>query len=515
MKCEPMRINYLFPQCSSKQLAQIKAHVFTSSRPHELNTLLESFINSNTPQYTFALYNQMLQNPNTHNHFTFNYALKSCCSTNSFNKGKEIHAHVTKTGHFSHTYIQNSFIHLYVVGNDIVYAYRVFKTIDFPNVVSWTSIISGFSKCGFDEKAIGMFSVMNVDPNANTLVSVLSACCNLSELKLGKAVHCYGLKRLCQDNVIFDNALLQLYVTVGCLENARHVFDKMPERDVVSWSVMVGGLVRRGFSEHAISVFNEMVKDGKVKPNEATVVNVVAACTSLGSLSLCELVDTYVQERRDIPLEGNVGNAFINMYAKCGGIKNAIRVFKMLRFKDMITWSTMINGLAMNGFGRQVLPLFGLMLVHEVEPDEVTFVSLLSACSHGGMVNEGLMLFKAMVDTYGIAANARHCACVVDLYARAGRFKEAEEFVMGMNVEPDGPVWGSLVSACRVYGNEVMLRRISETLVEKGASGGTLCLLSNSYASSSRWGESNEIRNVMSCLGLKKMAGSSWIELDV
>ncbi|KAD1137718.1 hypothetical protein E3N88_43228 [Mikania micrantha] len=508
-----MRIN-LLPICSSKQLAHIKALILTSSQPHALNTLLDSFVKSHNPQYAFALYNQMLQNPITHNHFSFNYALKACFLTNSIDKAQEIHAHVIKSAHFSHTYIQNSFINLYVVGNYIDYAYRVFQTIDCPTVISWTSIISGFSKCGFEDRAIGMFSVMNVDPNAYTLVSVLSACCSLRELKLGKSVHCYWLKRFDEDNVILDNALLNFYVKVG-LEDACKVFDKMPKRDVVSWSVMVGGFVQRGFFQMAVNVFDDMVRQGEVKPNEATVVNVLAACASLGSLSLCESVHTYVQERRDIPVEGIVGNAFINAYAKCGSITNAIRVFNKLRFKDTISWSTMINGVAMNGLVHHVLPLFGLMLVHGVEPDDVTFISLLTACSHGGLVDDGLLLFKAMVNTYGITANEKHCACVVDLYARAGQFKEAEDLVMGMDIEPDEPLWGVLVSSCRVHGNEAILRRVSEILVEKGANGGTLSLVSNSYASSNRWDESMEIRNVMSCLGLKKMAGCSWIELDV
>ncbi|KAJ0612291.1 putative tetratricopeptide-like helical domain superfamily [Helianthus annuus] len=519
-----MRIKSINPllllhRCSSKHLDQIKAKVLTSPHPHTLNTLLTSFTNSHTPHYTFTLYNQMLQNPHTHNHFTFNLALKACCLTNSFIKGQEIHTHLIKTGHFSHTYIQNILIHFYVLGNDIVYAHRVFQSVNIPTVVSYTSIISGFSKFGFVDEAIGMFCLMsvdhNVDPNANTLVSVLSACGNVRGLNVGKAVHCYWVKCFDEENVIFDNALLNFYVKVGLMEDALQVFDEMRERDVVSWSTVVGGFVQWGFCEKAVAVFNKMVGEGEVRPNEAAVVSVAGACASIGSLRLCESVHLYVRERGDIPIEGNVGNAFINMYAKCGNVRNAIRVFKTLRYKDMISWSTMINGLAMNGLGHHVLPLFGLMLVHGVAPDDVTFISLLTACSHGGLVDEGVMLFKGMVDTYGISVHEKHCACVVDLYARAGRFKEAEEFVMGMDIEPDGPVWGALVSACRVHENEAMVRRLSETLVDKGVSGGTLCLVSNSYASSSKWDESMEVRNVISSLGLKKMAGSSWIELDV
>nr|XP_043611314.1 pentatricopeptide repeat-containing protein At4g38010-like [Erigeron canadensis] len=501
----------------TKQLSQIKAQmIINSETPHTLNTLLVSLTNKHTPHYyPFYLYNQMLQNPQTHNHLTFNHVLKTCCATHSFTKGQETHSHVIKTGHFSHTHIQNSFIHFYILQHDVVSAYRVFQSIEYPNVVSWTSIVSGFAKCGFESNAIFMFSLMDVEPNANTLVSVLSACCSVECLNVGKSVHCYGLKCLDHGNVIFNNALLNFYAKVGTLENARKVFDKMPKRDVVSWSTMVGCFVKWGFCENAIRVFNEMVEGSEIRPNEATIVNVVAGCASLGTLSLCERVHNYVLGRRDICIEGNVGNALVNMYVKCGNMRTAISVFKALRFKDIVSWSTMISGVAMNGLGHHALSLFGLMLVHGVVPDDVTFISLLTSCSHSGLVDEGLRLFNAMVNVYGIEANERHGACIVDLYARAGRLKEAEDFVMGMCIEPDGPVWGALVSACRVHGNEMMLQRIGQALVEKGANGGTLALVSNSYASSSRWDESMEIRNVMSCLGLKKMAGRSWIELDV
>ncbi|KAL4560936.1 hypothetical protein LXL04_033093 [Taraxacum kok-saghyz] len=510
-----MRIKPLISTLSSQQLAQIKAHVLKSSEPYALNTLLDSFVNSHIPQNTFSLYNQMLQSSNTHNHFSFNYALKACCLTDSFNKGQEIHAHVIKSGHFSHTYIQNSFIHFYVIQNDIIHAYRVFTTIDHPNVVSWTSIISGFSKCGLEKNAISMFSWMDVDPNANTLVSALSACSNIRELKLGKAVHCYGIRNSYQGNIILDNALLHFYMIVGSLENAQYLFAKMPKRDVVSWSTMVGGFVQTGLCEKAIDTFNEMVKGGEVKPNEATIVNVMSACASLGSLSLCDSVHFYLKKGHDIQIEGNIGNALVNMYVKCGNMENATRVFKTLKVKDIVTWSTMIGGVAMNSHGHHALPLLSLMLVHGLEPDDVTFISLLTACSHGGLVDEGLMVFKAMVNCYKIVANERHCACVVDMYARAGRVEEAEDFVRGMGIEPDGPVWGALVGGFRVCGNEGMVDRIGRVVVEKGVSGGTLALVSNSYAGLSRWDESIKIRNEMNGLGLKKMAGCSWVDLDV
>lgn len=457
----------------------------------------------------------MLHHPTSHNHYTFTHALKACSFLHAHQKGLEIHAHAQKTGHSSDIFIQNSLLHFYVVQNDIVSACRVFDSLSFPDVVSWTSIISGLSKCGFEEEAIVKFSCMDVKPNSTTLVSVMSACSSLRALKLGKAIHGYSLRGLSESNIILNNVMLDFYVRCGSLASAKYLFVNMTKRDVVSWTTMVGGYAQRGFSEEAVRVFKEMVEGGEAVPNEATIVNVLSACSSIGALSLGQWVHSYINTRRDVMVEGNVGNALVNMYVKCGDVGMAIQVFKMLMCKDIISWSTIISGMAMNGHGTHALQLFSLMVVHGVPPDDVTFIGLLSACSHAGLVDQGLAFFKAMTNVYGIMPHAQHYACMVDMYGRAGLLEEAEDFIREMPVEAEGPIWGALLNACKIHRDEKMFERIRQCLRDtRGVSIGTFALLSNTYASSDRWEDANKVRDEMRCMGLKKMAGCSWIEVD-
>ncbi|KAL6340719.1 hypothetical protein AAG906_014409 [Vitis piasezkii] len=329
--------------------------------------------------------------------------------------------------HFMHSTRHLKFMHV------------VFKSISSPDVVSWTSIISGLSKCGFDEDAIGEFLSMDVKPNTSTL----------------------------------------------------YLFMKMFRRDVISWTTMVGGLAQGGLCEEAVEVFQAMVKGGEAVPNEVTLVNVLTACSSLSALNLGRWVHSYISSRYDLVVDGNVGNALINMYAKCSDMYMAVRVFNELTHKDMISWSTIIGGMAMNGHGMHALQFFSLMLVHGVSPDDVTFIGLLSACSHTGLVEQGLIFFKAMNDVYGIAPQMQHYACMVDMYGRAGLLEEAEAFIRGMPMEAEGPIWGALLNACKIHGNEKMFGRINQSLCNaKG------------------------VRDMMRDMGLKKMSGCSWIEVD-
>lgn len=500
---------------SLKQINQIQAHILTTQKPHTLNILLSSFRKSHTPQNALFLYNQMLQNQNSHNHFTFTHALKACSLIHSLPKAQEIHSHVIKTAHFSDIFIQNSLIHFYLLQNDIVSSCRVFDSVLYPDVVSWTSIISGLSKCGFEREAIVRFSKMDVSPNSTTIVTVISACISIRAVKIGKSVHCYSLKNFVEDNVVLENVVLDFYVKFGSLRSAQYLFDTMCKRDVVSWTTMIGGFVQRGFFEVAARTFHEMLEGGEAEPNEATIVSILSACSLTGDSNLGRCVNSYVSSRHDLAMNRYVGNALVNMYVKCGNMVMAIRVFNVLNFKDVVSWSTMISGLAMNGYGNHVLPLFSLMLTHGAPLDDVTFIGLLSACSHAGLVNQGLMLFKAMDCVYGISPHMKHYACIVDMFGRAGLLEEAERFIKDMPVEADGSVWGALLNACNIYGSEEMILRIRQSLSKtRYVTIGTFALLSNTYASSNRWDEANKVRDLMRCIDLKKTAGCSWVEVN-
>ncbi|KAL2341901.1 hypothetical protein Fmac_009841 [Flemingia macrophylla] len=489
--------------------------LLTNPNPQLLNPLLSLLASSRNA--FFELYNQMLSHPFSHNHYTFTHALKTCSFHHARSKALEIHAHLVKSGHYTDLFIQNSLLHFYLAHHDVVTATRLFRSIPSPDVVSWTSLISGLAKSGLQAQALHALrsKPSSVRPNAATLVTALSACSALVVLRLGKSVHAHGVKLIAHGNVVFDNAVLDLYVKCGSLKNAENLFDKMSVRDVVSWTTLLMGYARGGYCEEAFAVFKRMTLSEEAEPNEATVVTVLTACASIGALSLGQWVHSYVDSRHDLAVDGNIGNALLNMYVKCGDMKMGYRVFYMIVNKDVISWGTFICGLALNGYEKQALELFSRMLVEGVEPDDVTFIGVLSACNHAGLVSEGVMFFRAMRDFFGIVPQMRHYGCMVDMYGRAGLFEEVEAFLRSMPVEAEGPIWGSLLQACKVHGNERMSEWIRGLLKGKNVGVGTLALLSNMYACSERWDDANKVRKSMRGTGLKKVAGCSWVELDM
>ncbi|KAJ4969991.1 hypothetical protein NE237_003090 [Protea cynaroides] len=506
-----------FTFLSLKQLNQIHAHIIKFSKPNLLNSLLRSLVQTNAPHDALLLYNQMLYEPTSHDHFTYTYALKACSLLHSVLKGQEIHARILTSGHHSDIFIQNTLLNLYVDFGEIISACRVFETISKPDVVTWTSMISGLAKSGFQEEALMAFVSMDVKPNSMTLVCILSACARLRALDKGKAIHAYCLRFLNGDNIIVDNAILELYVKCGALVTAHHLFETMPKRDVVSWTTIVCGYAQNGFYQEAINVFRKMVNEDEVEPNEATIVSVLSACASVGSLSLGQWVHAYVdgiKSVHDVSLDGHVGNALVNMYAKCGSMGIALRMFNRLACKDLISWSTIIGGMAMNGYGMQALQMFSLMLCNGIAPDGVTFLGLLSACSHARLVDQGRSFFTAMRDVYGIKPKIEHYACMVDLYGRAGLIDEAESFIRELPMKPDGVVWAALLNACKIHGDGRLDERLARCLLgATNVSGGTFALLSNTYACAKRWEEFHRVRLVMRCMGVRKTPGCSWVEV--
>ncbi|OVA19414.1 Pentatricopeptide repeat [Macleaya cordata] len=500
-----------------KQLSQIQAHIITNPKPNLLNSLLRTLTFSNNPRNALLLYNQMLQNPTSHDHFTYTYSLKACSLLHEFHKGREIHARNVKSGHGTDIFIQNSLIWFYSDLGDVFSARRIFKNTSSPDIVSWTSIISGLVKNGYEEEALMVFGSIDIRPNSMTLVSILSACSQLRALRLGKAVHGYNVRNILNgdNNIFVDNSILNFYAECGLIVSARNLFESMHKRDVVSWTTMIGGYAKTGFYEEAIRVFQVMIEGGEAEPNEATLVTILSVCVSVGSLSLGQWVHSYMDGKHDFMMDVHVRNALMNMYVKFGDMGMAVKVFKELKCKDLVSWSIMIGGMAMNGHGKQALQLFSLMLINGFLPDSITFISLLSACSHGGLVEEGLMFFKAMKDIYKIKPEMQHFACIVDMYGRAGFFNEAEAFIREMPVEPDGPVLSALVNAYKIHGDSEMCDRLGQSLVStRDASVGSYRLLSNMYASLSRWSDAKNVEDMIRFMGVKKTPGCSWIEVD-
>ncbi|OMO81938.1 hypothetical protein COLO4_23342 [Corchorus olitorius] len=348
------------------------------------------------------------------------------------------------------------------------------------------------------------------DPYVQTsLITMYSSC---GDLVVSRQV----FDEITRPAVACWNSIIQAYVKVGSVDIARSLFDKMPQRDVRSWSSLIIGYVRCGKYKEALALFREMQKlaGNDVKPNEFTMSAILSACARLGALEHGKWAHAYI-DKCGIEIDVILGTSLIDMYAKCGSIEKARDVFTKLRLdKDVTAWSAMISGLAMYGHGEECLQLFSEMVKRKVKPNDVTFLGVLCACVHGGLVSDGKEYFRRMSEEFGITPSIQHYGAMVDLYGRAGLIDEAWDVINSMPMEPDVLVWGSLLSGSRMHGNietcEVALRKLIE-LDPKNS--GAYVLLSNVYAKTGRWLEVRQVRDLMETMGIKKLPGCSSVEM--
>lgn len=309
------------------------------------------------------------------------------------------------------------------------------------------------------------------------------------------------------------NSLIKVYVTCGCIDDARKLFDEMPERDVVSWSIMVSGYAQNGRASEALVLFREM-QALNVKADEFTLASVAGACGDMGALDLGKWVHSFV-DREGVDLDVVLGTSLVDMYSKCGSLDDAIRVFEGMPKRDVMAWSTMIGGYAIHGLGKKALEIFDTMKRAKVMPNSVTFTSVLCACSHSGLVDEGIHYFNSMHSEYGIVPQIEHYGCMVDLFCRAGLVLRAQEFIQKMPTEPNAVLWRTLLGACKSHGYKELGECISREILElEPHSGENYVLVSNVYASLGRWSRVSKVRSLMKYKKAKKEHGWSSIEVS-
>ena len=316
------------------------------------------------------------------------------------------------------------------------------------------------------------------------------------------------------DDVHVQNTMVHMYCSCnGGINCAQKVFDEMPKLDSVSWSAMIGGYVRLGWSSDAIGLFRKMQMAG-VRPDEITMVLVLSACTDLGAFELGKWVESYI-EKEKVQKNVELCNALIDMFAKCGDVDKALKLFRDMNERTIVSWTSVIVGLAMHGRGLEAVSLFEEMIGAGVAPDDVAFIGLLSACSHSGSVENGRKYFDLMIKRFKIVPKIEHYGCMVDMFCRAGLVKEALEFVQKMHIEPNPIVLRTLISACRAHGELKLGESITKQLIRnEPMHESNYVLLSNIYAKMSHWEKKTKIREVMDKKGIKKIPGSTMIELD-
>ncbi|KAL2346875.1 hypothetical protein Fmac_000875 [Flemingia macrophylla] len=474
-------------------------------------------------------------------------SLRNCAKITEL---KKIHAHIVKLSLSQSNFLATKMLDLCDNLGHVEYATLLFQQLENPNVFSYNAIIRTYTHHHKHSLAITMFNQMlthatkSALPDKFTLPFVLKSCAGLLCLRLGQQVHAHVCKFGPMSHAITDNALIDMYTKCGDISGAyqvfegmneqdsvswnslisgharlgqmkiaSEVFDEMPCRTIVSWTTMINGYARAGCYAEALEIFREMQVVG-MEPDEISVISVLPACAQLGALEVGKWIHKY-SEKKGLLKKTSVCNALVEMYAKCGCIEEAWTLFHEMDEKDVISWSTMIGGLANHGKGYAAIRVFEDMKKAGMAPNGVTFVGVLSACAHAGLWNEGLRYFDVMKVDYHLEPEIEHYGCLVDLLGRSGRLHQALDTTLKMPMQPDSRIWNSLLSSCRIHRNlEIAVVAMEQLLELEPEESGNYVLLANIYAELGKWEGVSNVRKLIRSRRIKKTPGSSLIEVN-
>lgn len=490
---------------------------------------------------------QLLDNIERPSALIYSTLLQHCLQQRALEEGRLVHAHTKASGFVPGLFILNRFIDMYAKCGSLGEARELFDEMSNKDLCSWNTMISGYAKVGkidearrlFDEmperdnfscsamisgyvrqdrpkEALELYRMMQMCKKAKcnkfTVSSVLAASAAMPSLRVGKEIHGYIVRTGLDSDEVVWSALLDMYGKCGSIDEARKIFDKMVGRDVVSWTAMIDRYFEAGMREDGFSLFTELMSSG-TRPNEFTFTGVLNACADHAAGDLGKQVHGYMTRIWFDPFSF-AASALVHMYSKCGNIENAKRVFIGMPKPDLVSWTSLIVGYAQHGQSDEALQMFESLLKSGTKPDHVTFVGVLSACAHAGLVDKGLEYFQSIKTEHGLRHTADHYACIGDLLARAGRFKEAEKIIIDMPIKPDKFLWASLLGGCRIHGNLELAQRAAEALFEiEPENPATYVTLANIYATAGMWSEVAKVRKTMDERKVAKKPGLSWIEI--
>ncbi|KAG9458266.1 hypothetical protein H6P81_002774 [Aristolochia fimbriata] len=477
-------------------------------------------VRTRLPRFSNRFFSSLTTNPKRIAELRCLTLLEAC---NSLPKLFQVQSHLIKLGLHSNNFVLTKFSQIssslrsIEIAADLILCQPT-SVIECFDVFLFNNVIRAFANSAREtDRAASFFALMrrhDISPNKFTFPFLLKASALLHDSNLVKQIHGNVVKFGFDDDLFVQNTLVHGYSSVAQgLDSARRIFDGMPISDSVSWSAMIGGYVKNSRSSEAIGLFRKMQMAG-VKPDEITMLNLLSACADVGALEIGRWIARYVDRDAAILKTVPLCNALIHMFAKCGGMDDALRLFHDMREKTIVTWTSVIDGLAMHGRGVEAVVLFEDMKVKGVVPDSVAFICVLTACSHAGMVDQGRQYFESMSE-FDIVPTIEHYGCMVDLFSRAGLVEHALEFVNKMSIEPNPIIWRTIISACRIHGKLELGESITQRLIRNEPTHeSNYVLLSNVYGSMNQWENKTVIRRVMGVRGMRKIPGCTSIEVN-
>lgn len=464
---------------------------------------------------------------------TISSVLPACSHLELLDTGKEIHAYLLRNEDLiANSFVTSALVDMYCNCKQVESGRRVFDDAVERRLGLWNAMLSGYARNGLYDQALILFIDMMEDsglsPNPTTIASVLPACVHSENFVVKQVIHGYVIKLGLSKDRYVQNALMDLYSRIGLINVSEFLFNGMEDKDIVSWNTMITGCVICGYHEDALRLVHHMQAASKennednfrcnLKPNSITVMTVLPGCASLSTLEKGKEIHAYCI-RHFLATDVAVGSALVDMYAKCGCISLARKVFDAMPTRNVISWNVILMGYGMHGKGEEALKLFKAMASDgsrnsELKPNEVTFIALFAACSHSGMVDEGRKLFYRMKEEHGIEPTEDHYACFIDLLGRAGQIKEAYELINSMPSEYGKlGAWSSMLGACWVHQNVEIGEISAKNLIQLEPDVAShYVLLANIYSSAGLWKKANKVRRRMKEKGVKKEPGCSWIE---
>ncbi|XP_057434651.1 putative pentatricopeptide repeat-containing protein At3g15130 [Lotus japonicus] len=475
--------------------------------------LMCGYLQNGDARTSLLLFSKMGCSPVKPNEFTLSTSLKASGILGVLENGMQIHGVCAKSNFDSVPVVGNSLIDMYSKCGKVNEAARVFNTMPVRNLVSWNAMIAGYTHETNGKEALNLFQKMQEEgevPDEYTYSSMLKACSCLGAVGGGKQIHAalirQGFPYFAQSAVA--GALVDLYVKCKRIAEARSVFDRIEQKNVMSWSTLITGYAQDNLPE-AMELFQQL-RESKHKVDGFVLSSLVGAFADLALVEQGKQLHAYTIK---VPygLEISVANSVLDMYMKCGLTDHAEAFFREMPAKNVVSWTVMITGYGKHGIGTKAVEIFNEMQVCGFEPDSVTYLAVLSACSHSGLIKEGKQHFSRLCSNPKIKPQVEHYACMVDLLGRGGRLKEAKDLIENMTMKPNVGIWQTLLSVCRMHGDVEMGKQVGEILMRLDANNPiNYVMLSNIYADAGYWKESEKIRDAGKRKGLKKEAGRSW-----
>ena len=507
----------MYMTAGEKEAAQLVFDLMQQQTVVSWNTMINGYFRNNCVEEALRVYNRMMDVGVEPDCASVVSVLPACGLLKNVELGREVHALVRAKGFWGNMAVRNALLDMYVKCGHMKEARLLLNEMNEKDVVTWTTLINGYILNGDARSALMLCPMMQcegVKPNSVTIASLLSACGTLVSLNHGKCLHAWAIRHRLDSEVHVETALIDMYAKCNHGNLSYKVFMKTSKKRTAPWNAVLSGFIHNGLAREAIILFKQMLADD-VQSDSATFNSLLPAYAILADLQQSMNIHCYLV-RLGFLSRLEVASILVDIYSKCGSLGYAHQIFNIipLKDKDIIIWSAIIAAYGKHGHGKMAVSLFNQMVHSGVKPNQVTFTSVLHACSHAGLVDEGLSLFKFMLKQHHVIPHVDHYTCIIDLLGRAGRLNDAYNLIKTMPIAPNHAVWGALLGACVIH-ESVELGELAArwTFELEPENTGNYVLLAKLYAAVGRWRDAEKVRDMVNEVGLRKLPAHSLVEV--